>query len=228
MQYVHIKNLEKYHPGYHDRELIWCKLYFSILNGDPEFELLCEIDQWRFIKIIMLELQTKKPIPVDNIYLVRKGFDLKKRPIALTLQMLQKFINVCNETVTQDGESSCIEKSNVREEVNVREELYVDFEKSTLTTWNSFCEKHPNLKKLQSITGTRRAHLKKRYEQETFRNFGDVLTAIEEQPFLLNGNPNSEKHKTWRISLDWLILNDTNHVKVLEKQYIDKKANKWF
>ena len=94
MEYVEIKNLEKYHPGYTDRSLIWCKVYFNILNADPEFELMCEIDKWRFIAFIMLQLQIKKPVPLDKNYLLRKGFDLKKRPIQLTLLMLHKFINV--------------------------------------------------------------------------------------------------------------------------------------
>lgn len=92
MKYIHIKNLEKYHPGYKDRSLIWCKIFFSMINADPEFELLEEIDKWRFIAFIILELQSKKPTPIDNAYLCRKGFDLKKRPISLTLKMLHSFI----------------------------------------------------------------------------------------------------------------------------------------
>ncbi len=112
MQYVEVVNLEKYHPGYTDRSLIWCKAYFSILNAEPEFELLCEIDKWRFIAFIMLQLQIKKPVPLDRAYLERKGFDYKKRHISLTLQMLHSFIKVCgenNKNVTQ----SRVDKSRV-------------------------------------------------------------------------------------------------------------------
>lgn len=223
MDFIHVRNLEKYHPKYQDRELLWCKLYFSILNGDPEFEMLDEIAQWRFVKFIMLELQTKKGIPLDEEYLKRKGFNLKKQPISLTLQMLHKFISI----VTGETENPCKEDIKREENIKREEEIYVDFEKSTLTLWNSFCDKHPNLKKLQSITETRRTHLKTRFEQETFRAFDKILSAIEEQPFLLNGNSDSKDHKNWRVNFDWLISNDTNHVKVLEKQYLDKKSNKW-
>ncbi len=116
MQYLHIKNLDKYHPSYKDRSLIWCKAYFSMLNSDPEFELLCEIDKWRFIAFIMLELQLKKPIPLDNIYLARKGFNLKNRPISLTLQMLHTLVEVRNADVTQSRvEYNRIEKSRIEE-----------------------------------------------------------------------------------------------------------------
>ena len=68
-----------------------------MLNSDPEFELLCEIDRWRFVAFVMLELQIKHSIPLNEEYLRRKGFDLKKRPISLTMQMLQKSNLICKE-----------------------------------------------------------------------------------------------------------------------------------
>ncbi len=94
--FVHVKNLEKYHPKYKDRHLIWCKVYFTMLDGDPEFEMIDEIDKWRFLAFVMLELKSKKPVPLDENYLSRKGFNLKKRPISKTLQMLHNFIEVRN------------------------------------------------------------------------------------------------------------------------------------
>jgi len=36
MDYLHIKNLEAYHPGYKDRDLKWFKCYFKMVNADPE------------------------------------------------------------------------------------------------------------------------------------------------------------------------------------------------
>ena len=101
MQYVHVRKLEEYHPGYRDRELQWCKAYFKMLNADPDFEMLDEIDRWRFLAFVMLELQIKKPIPLNEDYLRRKGFDIKKRPISATLKMLHNSI----EVVTQQDKS---------------------------------------------------------------------------------------------------------------------------
>lgn len=101
MDYIYVKNLEKYHPGYKDRTLVWCKVYFTMMNGDPKFEMLEEIDQWRFVKLIMLQLQVKNGVPLDDTYLIRKGFDTRKRPISLTLKMLHEFIEIRNESVTQ-------------------------------------------------------------------------------------------------------------------------------
>lgn len=101
MEYVHVRKLEEYHPGYKDRELQWCKAYFKMLNADPDFEMLDETDRWRFLAFVMLELQIKKPIPLNEDYLRRKGFDLKKRPISATIKMLHNSL----EVVTQQQES---------------------------------------------------------------------------------------------------------------------------
>jgi len=93
MQYIHIKNLEKYHPTYKDRNLQWAKIYFKMVQGDPDCELIeNEIDWGRFIKFILLELQAQQPIPLDEKYLTKKGFNLKIRPIQLTLNMLHNFV----------------------------------------------------------------------------------------------------------------------------------------
>jgi len=100
VEFVHIRNLEKFHPGYKDRELLWAKIYFGLVQGDPEFELIEEeIDKWRFVAMICLELKAKTPLPNQAKYWRSKGFNLRKRPMSLTLRMLHNFI----ESVTQDG-----------------------------------------------------------------------------------------------------------------------------
>ena len=102
MQYVHVRSLEKYHIGYKDRKLIWAKIYFNMVQGDPDCEMITnEIDWGRLIKFILLELQARKPLPLDEKYLIRKGFDLKARKIELTLQALSTFIELKTETVTE-------------------------------------------------------------------------------------------------------------------------------
>ena len=107
MKYVHIKNLEEYNPGYKDRGLIWFKFYFKMVQGDPEFELIeSEIDKWRYVSMIALELQSKKPLPLSDAYFRRKGFDLRKRSMSLTLKMLHGFI----EYVTKDSKPCTVEK----------------------------------------------------------------------------------------------------------------------
>ena len=226
MIYVSVKNLEKYHPSYKDRQLSWCKTYFTMLNADPEFELLTEIDKWRLMAFIMIELQLKRPVPVDKDYLIRKGFDLKKRPISLTLQMLHNFLDVCEEPLQNRDTEKRREEKN-REEERRGEETeqgsvteYPAFEKSILTLWNAFTDKYPTLSKVREVSEKRRAGLKKRFERESFRDFMGILEAIRGAPFLLG-----ENQRRWVVSFDWLIENDTNYLKVLEGKYKNTEKN---
>jgi len=151
MDYLHIKNLEKYHPTYKDRNLIWCKTYFSMINADPEFEMLEEIDKWRFMAFIMLEIQSKKPIPLDERYLTRKGFNFKKRAISLTLKMLHNFIMLYTEDEKVRGVD--IDKE-VEEEIEKRKKFVTE-------TFDYFLLK--TKQKLQ-LTSERKAIIEKRYK----------------------------------------------------------------
>ena len=116
-----------------------------------------------------------------------------------------------------------IDDSSTLKEKKRKEEnrIYVDFEKSTQATWNAFCDKHPSLSKIKVMTETRRKALEKRFSENTFVNFPEIIAAIEEQPFLIQGNPDNKEHKGWKVGFDWLIENDTNYVKVLERKYKD-------
>lgn len=99
------------------------------------------------------------------------------------------------------------------------------YEDITITRWNEFCDQYPLISKVKSISGTRRKHLKQRFSEKEF-DIVPILEALKEQPFLLDGNPNSKDHKNWRVSFDWLISNDTNYLKVLERKY--KNADNTF
>ena len=106
MQYIHIKNLERFNPGYTDRKHIWAKIYWDIFL-DENFQALCEVDRYRLISLIVAEVYRGKPIPLTTANLVLMGWDTKKRSISLTLQMLHNSIDV----VTEDRESGLPEES---------------------------------------------------------------------------------------------------------------------
>ena len=126
MQYIHIRNLEKYHPGYKDRVLQWAKIYFNMVQGDPDCEMITnEIDWARLLKFIMLELQAKKSIPLDGSYLTKKGFDLKKRPIGLTLEALHNFIVIETEDQKECALDKEEEQEEDKEEIKIKKEICV-------------------------------------------------------------------------------------------------------
>lgn len=102
MEFIHVRNLEKYHPGYKDRRLKWCKAHTQMLLGDPDFILIeNDLDKWRFIGFIMLELELQKPIPNDTRFLQKFFNQLKERPISLTLQVLQKQLEIVTPSLHQ-------------------------------------------------------------------------------------------------------------------------------
>ena len=116
MKAIHIRNLEKYNPGYTDRTHIWCKIYFTMLNSNYEFELIDDVDKWRLIALIMLEIQMQKPIPYDEKWLQKK-ITTHKRPISLTIKMLHNFLDFVTldeKTPYPRVEKSRVEKSRDR------------------------------------------------------------------------------------------------------------------
>jgi hypothetical protein len=123
MTYIHVRNLEKYHPGYKDRKLLWAKIYFDVVQGDTDLELIRdEIAKWRYVAMICLELQARKPLPgpTDVRYWRSKGFDLKKQSMSLTLQILQTQVELVTDSVTEDQKdvygSPCIEEREKEKE----------------------------------------------------------------------------------------------------------------
>ena len=100
-----------------------------------------------------------------------------------------------------------------RSKIEMSEAYYHGIENA----WNKFAEKY-NLNKIIGITKPRQAKLKMRSTEKTF-DFGLILEAIEEQPFLIHGNPNSSDHGNWHVTFDWVIENKSNYIKILERSY---------
>ncbi|HDY68733.1 MAG TPA: hypothetical protein ENH85_13210 [Candidatus Scalindua sp.] len=155
LKYIHVKNLEKFHPGYKDRTLTWAKINFNMVQGDPDCELITNETDWgRLIKFILLELQAKKPIPLDEGYLKKKNFNPKNRPISKTLQVLHNFIDIVTEdgTPVTEEKKSCvlykrrkdIDSNSVTENKKKKEEpktLYLDFVYLSKNEFEKLCEK---------------------------------------------------------------------------------------
>lgn len=128
MQYINIKNLEKYLPGYTDRTFAWLKLYFRDTT-DPETKVkrigifndttlmeLDEIDRYRFFSLACMQGFLGKPVPLDARNMTWMGWNLKKRSKDKTIQMLHSFIEVSGEDVTQIKSRIRVEKNKSREE----------------------------------------------------------------------------------------------------------------
>ena len=195
MEYIHVKSLEKYHPGYKDRTLQWAKIYINLADGDPDTELIDnEIDWARFIKLILLELRAQKPLPNSDSYWQRKGFDLKIRPMSLTIQMLHNFL----EVVTDLGETVTNPLHRVRaDKIRVRVDK------------NGFCNEFESLwNEYPSKTGKKEAQRHFGTSVKTQQDLVDIQTALSNYKdskrvkggFIQNGGTWFNNWRDWVIS----------------------------
>jgi len=139
MLYLHVKNLGKYHPSYKDRKLSWCKLYFTTLNSDLAFLFLDEVDRWRFLAFIMLELMMQRPVPIDERFLTMKGFNFKRRRISITLNALEKFVEISDVTVPEEPVTKPLQECDVDKIREYKEDKIKSFVTPTLEEIKTYC-----------------------------------------------------------------------------------------
>jgi len=96
-------------------------------------------------------------------------------------------------------------------------DILKDYSEKALKMWNDFASSS-NLPKIKAITKARKDKLKKRIKEKDF-DLEKIIEAIKEQSFLLGDNK-----RGWKVDFDWLIQNDTNYIKILERKYAGKKA----
>jgi len=94
-------------------------------------------------------------------------------------------------------------------ETNKRKESTLAF----LEHWNS----HPNLPPIRTFTKERIRHLEARLQEEQFAtNWKMIIEKTATCPFLTGQND-----RGWRATVDWILVNETNYIKVLEGKYDD-------
>lgn len=105
MKCVHVRNIEKYQPGYKDRRNHYAKVYLAMIQGDPEAENLGEVEFARLVKFVVLETCNLRPTPIDKKYLSKRNFDFGLQDLDQTLAMLSHFIEIVDvtETYTHDA-----------------------------------------------------------------------------------------------------------------------------
>lgn len=106
------------------------------------------------------------------------------------------------------GEKSRVKESRVKD-------IYVPYE-TICERFNFICE---SLSKVVSITDKRKTKMKARWnELKTVEAFEHLFTLTEQSDFLCG------RDKDWKCTFDWLMMNDTNYIKVLEGNYTNKKS----
>jgi len=129
-----------------------------------------------------------------------------------------------NEAITENN-NHIASKSKSKKKSKIKSKIKIKMKRTTTITptteaWNQFCDNHPELVKVRSVSDKRERKLKERIRESEF-DFTSILTAIEEQPFLLGDND-----RNWIVSFDWIIDSDHNYIKILERRYGDAKKTK--
>jgi len=140
---------------------------------------------------------------------------------ALNLEMPAKWLQkACKRPLKK-------RKEKKRKEKNTTTTSFVQFEALFLTKWNELVARFPILPGLKNISKSRSDKLKIRFSEKIFpENLDKILQGIAESKFL-RGEVPSEKHPGWKVTVDWLINNDKNYLKILEGNYKNKAESVW-
>src|SRR3990167_3445805 len=137
-----------------------------------------------------------------NVTLINKERYIKDKVIFVP-QFVGYYDDYSNRVRREFGESSEKVAKNREEENRI--------EKNIVDIWNA-----TSLPKIFTFSQERKRHLKERIKNKHFiENYAAAIKKIAESDFC-NGRVNG---KEWKATVDWLITNDNNYVKVLEGKY---------
>jgi len=211
-RHISIKNFTTY-QHYSHRHPPWIKLHLSLLD-DPAFLKLPDESKWHYVGLLLLASRHANAIPYDPSYIVnRLGITSK---LDITHGFLKDHVLAPPCFIKQTYGAS--EESRDRVETEESSQPNLEASKIRLTpsllldTWN---EKRQMLPKAITLTERRARHAKARLlKHPSIEYWRDVFDRIQLFPFLTG-----ENDRGWRCTIDWIIANDDNHIKVLEGEY---------
>lgn len=197
-------------------------LIYEGIEEDLAAELSLELDEEvENIKLVLAFLQNNKMIETkgEDFYLNRipemtgkETGAAKRMRISRQRKEGNKKLECNNVTKQlQDVTTSYTEKE-LDIELDIELEKEIDYI-SILKIWNE-----SNLPKLKLLSQKRKEKIKLRIKEVGLDNFLKSIDILNNSKFCLGDNKDN-----WKADLDWLIVNDTNIVKVLEGKYDNKE-----
>ena len=177
------------------------------------------------LSVIEKRLQELKEIHLIKMYEVNGEFyiqikkfeehqrfrsDIKRKSVYP--QYEQRSRNESERIQTDSNVDSCSVSKNNNRNKNENENKIEEI----LSNWNSFASEI-GLSPVLKLNDFRKTKILSRIKEKEFM-FDAILKAIRLSPHLLG-----ESDGGWKCSLDWIIKNDTNYVKILEGQYYARK-----
>lgn len=210
MKYIEITNWNK-HQVYKDRLPKWIRLFIEIIERfdaygkEKKFFKLPDSAKLTFLLLICLRPHYHGNIPFPDTKWLKKRLGIK----VLNLQPLidSKFITIITEPLQE-------QYRNVTPETETETEIYSLFQ----TKWNS----KETLPKIVSFSDSRRRQLNTRLKDSVFADrWPEVIEKLSVSKFHTGQN-----ERGWRATVDWILHNDKNYLKILELAAPVKKEKK--
>jgi hypothetical protein len=219
MRTLEIINMEKHQPGYLTRKNTWAKIHFSMWC-DHGFSTLCEIDKWRFINFILIQIKTKNPVVLDLKYLTNIwGMDFKERRLESTIRQLTKaeLVTISEGTDRdQRGISEGSDKEQEKSAVVNKGLTTAPFIKNRIEKSRVYKKKHiakmvpPTLKELSRYIHEKRYQVNAqeffdKYENENppwSNNKGKPMTSWKSTLVTWNGNAQNKSQQATNDNRD--------------------------
>tara|TARA_R110000868_G_scaffold9394_5_gene46933 strand:- start:4698 stop:5417 length:720 start_codon:yes stop_codon:yes gene_type:complete len=217
---IEINNWEKYNP----RQDVGRSSWFRLENNfwfDPAISKLTTSGKLTWICLLSIASQTScKRVAIDFqlICSITRCRKCKLTSILEDLATAGKITITRNVDVTSASRGRNVDVSlRTNERTNERTE-----DKATpptfpfLDIWNTHCGPLP---KPDKLTKSRQAKLKARLAEEPRPDYWvSTVQRLAKSDFATGKND-----RQWKASIDWLLANDSNHVKVNEGKYDNRK-----
>jgi len=158
-------------------------------------------------QVIPLPTPLLQPQLYKNVKLITNNIEL----VTLNIKRVLNFLKTEDEE-QEDADKPPKEKK--RKKVPAKKEK-IDYQE-VVEFFNNTCTLLP---KVQKLTKKRESAIRKRIEEYSAIEVGEVLIAVSKSSFL-----NGKSSLGWKANFDW-IMKPNNFIKVLEGQYKDKEAH---
>lgn len=187
-----------------------------------------DLDKLLFILIIFTCHMTRHKAPIDaTFYKTRYGLRSHRGHIVASLRRIRGlYPKISWGDKTLSLLNSPTYKIPVLQEVEVEVEKEVEVEVDTkltsapvnqfLSAWKEAC---PFMAGILKLTAARRAKIMARLKEHSLNQWLDIFRRINASDFCRGEVPGRNGQKPWRASLDWIIHNEDNAIKVLEGKY---------
>lgn len=212
---VHIKNWEKYNPRRDAKACSWFRMSNDFLTDPALFDLNND-ERMVLISLFCMASKTMSPLIKVNTALTAVLIRSTEKVVEAALDKLGR------SHIVTSGNIEDLDPTNVTNVTNVTAEQEVpecSRASRLMEIWN---EHRGSLASVARMTSKRRDKAYTRLREVSDEAYW--VTVV--QKLAASSFATGKNDRGWKASFDWLLENDTNHVKASEGKYDDKGGKK--